>query len=60
LRDSGHRPLVTMFTTPRLLQRQQQAYMLRIMISACLPHLHSTSPLGGSCRNIAIPFGMKN
>ena len=23
----------------------------------CLPHLHSTSPLGGSRRNIAIPFG---
>ena len=23
----------------------------------CLPHLHSTSPLGGSRRNIAMPFG---
>jgi len=23
----------------------------------CLPHLHSTPPLGGSRRNIAIPFG---
>jgi len=23
----------------------------------CLPHLHSTPPLGGSSRNIAIPFG---
>ena len=34
-----------MFTTPRLLQRQQQAYKLRDAISD-LPHLHSTSPLG--------------
>jgi len=23
----------------------------------CLPHLHSTPPLGGSRRNIAMPFG---
>ena len=25
----------------------------------CLPHLHSTPPLGGSRRNIATPFGME-
>ena len=25
----------------------------------CLPHLHSTPPLGGSRRNIAIPFGVE-
>jgi len=25
----------------------------------CLPHLHSMPPLGGSRRNIAMPFGMK-
>ena len=23
----------------------------------CPPHLHSTLPLGGSCRNIAMTFG---
>ena len=34
LRDGGRRPLATMFTTPRLLQHQQQAYRLRIAISA--------------------------
>ena len=34
LRDDGRHPPVTMFTTPRLLQRQQQAYMLRITIYA--------------------------
>ena len=26
----------------------------------CLPHLHSTPPLGGSRQNIAIPFRMEN
>jgi len=25
----------------------------------CLSHLHSTPPLGGSRRNIAMPFGME-
>jgi len=34
LLDGGRRPPATMLTTPRLLQRQQQAYMLRIAISA--------------------------
>ena len=35
LRDGGRRPpATTMFTTPRLLQRKQQAYRLRIAISA--------------------------
>jgi len=34
LRDGGRRPPATMFTTPRLLQRQQQAYRLRIATSA--------------------------
>ena len=34
LQDGGCRPPATMFTTPRLLQRQQQAYRLRIAISA--------------------------
>ena len=34
LRDGGRRPPATMFTTPRPLQRQQQAYRLRIAISA--------------------------
>jgi len=34
LRDGGRRPPATMFTSPRLLQRQQQAYRLRIAISA--------------------------
>ena len=45
LRDGGRIPLAIMLTTPRLLQRQQQAYKLRDAISD-LPHLHSTSPLG--------------
>ena len=50
-RDGGLRLPATMFTTPRLLQRQQQAYKLRIAISAyptCIWHPR---------RNIAIPFG---
>ena len=34
LRDDGRRPPATKFTTPRLLQRQQQAYRLRSAISA--------------------------
>ena len=34
LRDGGRVPLATMLTTHRLLQRQQQAYKLRIAISA--------------------------
>jgi len=34
LRYGGRRPPATMFITPRLLQRQQQAYRLRIAISA--------------------------
>jgi len=34
LRYGGRRPPATMFTTPRLLQRQQQAYRLRIAIYA--------------------------
>ena len=34
MRDGGRRPPATMFTTPHLLQRQQQAYRLRITISA--------------------------
>jgi len=34
LQDGGRRPPATMFTTPRLLQRQQQAYRFRIAISA--------------------------
>ena len=46
LRDGGRRPPATMFTTSRLLQHQQQAYRLRIAISA-IPHLHLTPPLGG-------------
>ena len=25
----------------------------------CLPHLHLTPPLGGTCRNIAMTFGME-
>ena len=43
LRDGGRRPPATMFTTPRLLQRQQQAQNRDF----CLTHLHSTPPLGG-------------
>ena len=46
LRDGGRRPPATMFTTPGRLQRQQQAYRLRIAIFF-LPHLHSTPQLGG-------------
>ena len=34
LRDAGRVPPATMFTTPHLLQHQQQAYRLRIAISA--------------------------
>ena len=34
--DGGRVPPPTMLMTPRLLQRQQQAYRLRITISACL------------------------
>ena len=34
MRDGGRRPPATMFTTPRLLQRQQHARRLRIAISA--------------------------
>ena len=45
LRDGGLDPLATMLTTPRLLQRQQQTYRLRMRFH--LPHLHLTSPLGG-------------
>jgi len=47
-----------MFTTPRLLQRQQQAYRLRIAISAyptCIRHPR----YGGSRRNIAMPFSVE-
>ena len=58
LRDGGRRPPATMFTTPRLLQRQQQAYRLRIAISAyptCIRHPR----YGGSRRNIAMPFSVE-
>ena len=58
LRDGGRRPPATMFTSPRLLQRQQQAYMLRIAISA-YPTCIRRPLQGGSRRNIAIPFGME-
>ena len=35
-------------------------YWLGIAISACIPHLHSTPPLGGgSPRNIAMTFGVE-
>jgi len=43
-----------MFTTPRLLQRKQQAQNRDF----CLPHLHSTPPLGSS-QNIDMPFGIE-
>ena len=29
-----------------------------LRIAICLPHLHSTLPLGGPCRNIAMTFSM--
>jgi len=59
LRDGGRRPPATMFTTSRLLQRQQQAYRLRIAI-LCLPPPAFDAPVrGGSRRNIVIPFGTK-
>jgi len=53
LRDGGRRIPATMFTTPRLLQCQQQTYRLRIAISAyltCIRHPRL---------NIAIPFGVE-
>jgi len=59
LRDGGRRPPATMFTSPRLLQRQQQAHRLRIAISA-YPTCILRPRYGGSRRNIAIPFGMEN
>jgi len=43
LRDGDSCPPATMFTTPRLLQRQQQAYRLKIEISAyqtCIQRPH--------------------
>ena len=43
-----------MFTTPRLLHRQQQAYRLRIAIST-----YPTCIRRGFRQNIAIPFGME-
>jgi len=45
-----------MFTTPRLLQRQQQAYRLRIAIST-YPTCIRRPRYGGFRRNIATPFG---
>jgi len=56
LRDGGRRPPATMFTTYRLLQLQQQAYRLRIAISA-YPTCIRRPRQGGFRRNIAIPFG---
>jgi len=38
------------------MQRSQIFVQNRVF---CLPHLHSTLPLGGSRRNIAIPFGVE-
>ena len=57
LRDDGLVPPATMLTTPRLLQRQQQVYRLRIAISA-YPTCIRRPRYGGSRRNIAMPFGM--
>ena len=59
LRDGGRCPPATTFTTPRLLQCQQQAYKLRIAISAYRTCIRRRRQ-GGSHRNIAIPFGMEN
>jgi len=47
-----------MLTTPRLLQRQQQAYRLRIAISV-YPTCIRRPRYGGSRRNIAMPFGVE-
>ena len=47
LRDGGHRPPATMFTTPRWLQRQQQAYRLRIKISAYPTCIRFNAPVTG-------------
>ena len=46
LRDGGRRPPATMFTTPRLLQRQQQAYRLRIAIYVYTPCTAFDAPIG--------------
>jgi len=56
--DGDRCPSATMFTTLRLLQRQQQAYRLRIAISA-YPTCIRRPCYRGSRRNIAIPFGIE-
>ena len=58
LLDGGRRPPATMLTTPRLLQRSEQAHRLRIAISA-YPACIRRPRLGSSRRNNATPFGME-
>ena len=53
LQDGGCRHPTTMFTTPRLLQRQQQAYRLTVVISAYPTCIRCPR------QNIAMPFGME-
>jgi len=48
--------LVWLTTLQTCMQRSQIFVHNRVF---CLPHLHSTPPLGGFRRNIATPFGME-
>ena len=42
-----------------ILTSRQWSEILAQNRSFCLPHLHSTPPLGGPHRDIAMPFGME-
>ena len=60
LRDGGRRPPATTFTTPRILQRQQQAYIgSESRFLPTPPAFDAPVMGGGSRRNIAILFGME-
>ena len=61
LRDGGRGPVDNTLPVAALTAGIKARYRLKNR-DFCLPHLHSTPPLGGgggSRRNIAMPFGME-
>jgi len=60
--DGGSGPPATVLTTPACcsINSRQWSQILAQNRDFCLRHLHLTPLLGGSRRNIAMPFGMEN